>query len=151
MYTEVESLANQQPEIQCRNRKYLVGSSSKNFPKTVPIYTHREFKGIAIAEACKEKQIQEIGANIRPSLDAIFEENKSCILIKNLPIKEARDFNDFVKGLDYAPMSYDSGVGFRTEVESLLYSASDEPPEYSIELHNEMVYLSSFPAKVRLN
>eukprot|EP00111_Clytia_hemisphaerica_P001787 TCONS_00005039-protein len=148
LYTEVESIANQQPHIQCRSRKYLAGSSSSNLPETVPIYTHSEFKGIAITDAHIDKQIQEIGASIRPSLDQIFQQNKSCILIKNLPIKEAKDFNDFVKGLDYVAMSYDTGVAFRSEVESLLYSASDEPSEYSIELHNEMVYLSKFPGKI---
>ncbi|XP_066910285.1 dapdiamide synthesis protein DdaC-like [Clytia hemisphaerica] len=137
----------QQPIIECRDKKYLAGSTSKNFPKTLPIYLHNEFKAIELSN--QHNNILDIGANLRPILDDIFNhENKSAVLIKNLPITKTDHFHDFMKGCDYQPMTYESGSAYRASVNDLVYSASDEPPEFSIEPHNEMSYLSQFPQKI---
>ena len=119
-----------------------------NFPETLPIYNHRDFKAIEIPD--HNNNIVSIGASLRPLLDDIFNhQSKSAILIKNLPITETEDFHDFIQGCAYTPMTYESGSAYRAPLDDLVYSASDEPPEFSIEPHNEMSYLSTFPQKVK--
>ena len=47
-------------------------------------------------------------------------------------------------------MAYEAGSGYREKVVEKVYTASDEPPEFSIEPHNEMSYLSIFPTRVNI-
>ena len=47
-------------------------------------------------------------------------------------------------------MTYRYGSAFRQPAIGDVYSASDEPKEVCIEPHNEMSYLKTFPAKVRI-
>ena len=145
---EILSINQQQPTIQCQNRKFLAGSSSKNFPITLPKFVHKDFTAIKITDKHQGEDIKSLGAAIRPTLDSMFQANKSAVLIKDLPITVGKDFHDFVEGCAYEAMTYESGSGFRAAVDDLVYTASDEPPPFSIEPHNEMSYLSKFPQKV---
>ena len=45
-------------------------------------------------------------------------------------------------------MVYTNGSGFREPLNELVYTASDEPAVFTIEPHNEMSYLDTFPSKV---
>ena len=51
------------------------------------------------------------------------------------------------------PLSYEGGAGPRPKElkNSDIYFASAEPEAYTIELHNEMAYLKTFPKKVFLD
>ena len=148
-FVEIKSVSQQQPIIKCRNRKFFAGSTSNNFPETLRQFVHQDFKGIKISESHVDQDIKTLGAAIRPSLDSMFKE-KSAVLIKDLPITKAKDFHDFMEGCGYKAMTYESGSGFREAVDNLVYTASDEPPEFTIEPHNEMAYLSRFPQKVKV-
>lgn len=72
----------------------------------------------------------------------------NALLIKNLAIRSASDFHDFIAGCDYEKMVYTNGSGFREPLNELVYTASDEPAVFTIEPHNEMSYLDTFPSKV---
>jgi len=50
--------------------------------------------------------------------------------------------------MDYDSLIYDAGTVPRSVVADRLYTASDERPEISIESHNEMSYLETYPSKV---
>ena len=45
-------------------------------------------------------------------------------------------------------MVYTNGSGFREPLNEFVYTASDEPAAFTIEPHNEMSYLDTFPSKV---
>lgn len=137
----------QQPAIQCRNRKHLAGSHSESLPEYLPIYVNKYFKGIQIDDSSEEK-LKSDGIRVRKLLDGFMNQNYSAVLIKNLPITEASHFRDFVDGLGYTDMSYASGTAIRERVNDLVYTASDEPPSFCVEPHNEMSYLSVYPTKV---
>ena len=46
--------------------------------------------------------------------------------------------------VDYPRMGYDGGSGVRTTVADLAMTASDEPPNFTIEPHQEMVNLLTY-------
>ncbi|XP_066924147.1 dapdiamide synthesis protein DdaC-like isoform X2 [Clytia hemisphaerica] len=148
LFTEIHSLCQQQPTIKCQNRKFLAGSTSKDFPETLPKFVHHDFKAIKITHKHRCQDIKRLGVAMRPALDSMFKAKKSAVLIKGLPISVGKDFHDFVEGCAYKAMTYESGSGFRAAVDDLVYTASDEPPPFSIEPHNEMSYLSKFPQKI---
>ena len=52
--------------------------------------------------------------------------------------------------LDYEKLTYADGSGFRTPLNDLVYTASDEPAEFTIEHHNEMSNTRRYPSKVNL-
>ena len=148
-FTELTSVEDQQPTIKCRNRKFLAGSTSLNLPETVPKYLHENFKGISINQQNIE-DLSEVGRKLHPIIEDYINQSYTAILIKDLPIKEANDFNAFVKGFLYEPMSYEAGNGYRENVVEKVYTSSEEPPEFTIEPHNEMTYLATFPRRVNI-
>ena len=77
-----------------------------------------------------------------------FTTTVNALLIKNLPITSAGDFHDFLAGCGYEKMVYTNGSGFREPLNEFVYTASDEPAAFTIEPHNEMSYLDTFPSKV---
>jgi len=59
------------------------------------------------------------------------------------------DFRSFIQGLDYK--FFEHGVtGYRTQLGANVYTASDDPPEVTMEPHNEVSYSAVFPKKVRV-
>ena len=160
LFKELTSIPEeQQPVVPCRNRPYLPGSNSSNFPKTLRRYIHPEFKCVDINQEHRSTTAKELGNLLRPFIDSYLDKknNKhddnlnphySALLIKNLPISSASDFDDFITGCDYEQMNYTNGSGFREPLSESVYTASDEPAVFTIEPHNEMSYLKTFPAKV---
>ena len=145
-FTELTSVEDQQPTIKCRNHKFLSGSKSINLPETVRKFTHKNFKVISVNQ-CNE-DLTEMGKQLQPIIEDYLDQSFSTILIKDLPIKEAREFNALVEGFGYVPMSYEAGSGNRENIIGVVYTASDEPRDFSIEPHNEMAYLPTFPTRV---
>ena len=153
-HLEVEE---QQPLALCGNRSFLPGSKSDNYPEILRKYIHPEFKAIDIKEDHRSDPIQSLGSQLRATVDSYFNaainqtraQSCSALFIKNLPIKTAGDFHDLVAALDFEKMSYAAGSGFRESLNDLVYTASDEPAEFTIEPHNEMSYNRCFPSKVQ--
>ena len=69
---------------------------------------------------------------------------------RNLPLCSMEDFQDFLQNLDFK--FFEHGVtGYRTPLGGHVYTASDDPPEVTMEPHNECSYSPFFPKKVCLN
>ena len=134
------------PLIRCKNRSFLPGSMSENYPEYLSNNCKHGFKAI---RAPNGVGLYEAGKQLRKFLDEYTNEFQA-ILVKSLPINTSEDFNEFGKTLGYPMMTYRYGTGFRQTVIGDTYSASDEPKEYCIEPHNEMAYLNIFPSKVRI-
>lgn len=145
-FREINRLS--QPEIKIRGRPFLAGSNSLNFPETIPMRSSEFLKAVEFQD--NKIPRHNIGENVREYLDDCFSEDISAVCIRNLPIKNAQDFDELVQHLGQRPMTYCYGSAFRNKVQGLVYTASDEPPEFSIEPHNEMAYLENFPTKVSM-
>jgi len=145
-FTEIQSVKEQQPIIKCRNRELLSGATLPGMPEALSTDMHKNFKAIAINNS--SSPLTEIGKKLRPIIEDYISQDHAAILIKNLPIKEAKDFDALVEGFGYEPMNYEFGSGYRDKVSGEVYTSSDEPKEFIIPPHNELTYASIFPKRV---
>jgi len=133
-FTEIQSVKEQQPIIKCRNREFLPGATLAGMPEALSTDMHKNFKAIAINKS--SSPLTEIGKKLRPIIEDYISQDHAAILIKNLPIKEAKDFDALVEGFGYEPMNYEFGSGYRDKITGEVYTASDEPKEFVIPPHN---------------
>ena len=148
-FTEIQSVKEQQPIIKCRNREFLPGSNFPGMPEILSTGMNKYFKAISFNEPNHEN-LTSLGRDIYDITEDYIKQNYNCILIKNLHIKEAKEFDALVEGFDYIPMNYESGIGLRDKVVGKVYTASEELKEFTIEPHNEMAYLNTFPQRVSI-
>ena len=78
--------------------------------------------------------------------------DRQAILFRGIPAETAEDFLALTQGMRGKPLNYEGGATPRPKElkNSDIYFATTEPGEYTIELHNEMAYLKTFPTKVCL-
>lgn len=135
--------------VQIQNKPYLPGSESPTFPKYLEEFRDDLPYRIQVADV-KRENLSVYAKELRPILEKHIAEY-GAVLIKGLPLSSAKDFSEFFNGLDLAPMDYVGGTGTRQQVTQKVSTASDEPPEFSIEPHNEMSYLPYWPQLVSRN
>ncbi|XP_066298304.1 uncharacterized protein [Branchiostoma lanceolatum] len=131
-----------------RGRKWLPGSASPNYPEFLkppkdgyPYVFTPEGDTTASPEGC--------AAAVRKVVHEMLENKKSgAVLFRGLPLQTAEDFSRVVNNTGLKLMRYEGGGAVRSEIAKDVNTASDEPPEFCIELHNELVYTSHFPEKV---
>ena len=133
-----------------RDRPYLHGSSDGGFPEFLAGPTE-SFPHAVQVQSDQRCSLSESAAHCREYIDENLP-NQGAILFRNLPMSTAKDFSAFVKELGYNAMTYDGGSGLRNKVDrdASTYTASEDPKEHSIEMHNEMSYKRVFPQKVRI-
>ena len=132
------------PSVRLRGRRFLPGADSESFPEY--LYGPREHFPLAL-EAAGTYSIEEWGSLCREEADANLVEH-GAILFRGLPLDSTEDFQRLFCSIGYRPMDYIGGSAHRKSVVSQVYSASDEPPECCIDLHNELSYSSVFNKKV---
>lgn len=145
IFTKVKYEDLNPPIIKCRNEKFIPGSQSLNFPKYLQSEPNPKFHAVKVDP--KEKSIEKIASQCRSYLDSSVSEFYA-ILVKGLPISTAIEFDLFAKHLGYEDMNYMGGGGYREKIISNIYAASDDPPAFTIEPHNEMSYVDIAPSKV---
>ena len=133
--------------VEIANREFLPGSFSETFPKYLnapredfPVVVAAEDVGISgsataqeCAKLCKD--------NFQETLN-----KHGAILYRGFPINDHQSFSDFFNGLSkFNSMDYIGGAAPRRAVGKDTYTASDEPPELTIEGHNEMAYMHIWP------
>ena len=133
-----------------RDRQYLPGSSNGGFPEFLAGPTE-SFPHAVQVQSDQRCSLSESAAHCREYIDENLP-NQGAILFRNLPMSTAKEFSAFVKELSYDAMTYEGGSANRNEVDRdvSIYTASDDPKEQCIEVHNEMSYKSVFPQKVRI-
>ena len=138
--------------VEIANRKFLPGSYGANFPKYLneprenfPVVVEAKDVGVSntaspseCAQICKEGFTDKL--------------NKyGAVLFRGFPVKDHQDFSEFFNGLGkFNSMDYIGGAAPRVQVGKDTYTASDEPPEITIEGHNEMAYMHIWPDVVRI-
>ena len=129
-------------EVPCRNRPYLPESKNDNFPEFVSP-PKEEFPQVFVPEATEGLSIEEVAVAARETFDEHLHKY-GAILLRKLPMQSSADFSKFVSGLGWRTkdgMDYLKCMSARsmtsTQVADNARTASDEPPEYTIEPHSE--------------
>ena len=130
-----------------RDRKYLASSYSPNMPQFLN-YEHHPM--MDCVQYIGEPSLEHFAKVFRNYIDANLVDY-SAILCKNAPVRDDKEFSMVVKLTELPQMEYISGNASRDRIVDEIYEASNEPPELSIDAHNEMAYLTTFPSKVHLD
>ncbi|XP_066913813.1 dapdiamide synthesis protein DdaC-like [Clytia hemisphaerica] len=147
IFTELEQKELNQPRIKCRNRPYLAGAKSDKFPEYISMSVNKYFSGIKLKDPKNTPHMKDIALEFRKHIDENLKTH-SAFLLKGLPTNGVDEIQDFISGMEYKSFYYDAGNAARSSVGEYLYTASDEPKDVSIEPHNEMAYLETFPSKI---
>ena len=145
LFTEISNKALPKPLIKLRNENFLPGASSSNMPQCIQNFDSPYLKAAKI-EKCY-RQLKDVGKDMQEYVETNINQY-SALLIKNLPYKTAEDVSEICNGFTFEQMTYESGSGYRDKLAKNVYSASDEPVNFTIEPHNEMSYLAHYPTKV---
>ncbi len=130
--------------VSLKGRRFLPDSEKESFPS----FLNGPDKHFPLAlQARGSKSIEEWGRLCREQIDAELLKY-GAILFRQLPLSSVEDFQKFVRIMDFPRMEYDCGSGHRASLADQIYSASDEPPQFSIELHNELAYMPNYNRKV---
>ena len=132
-----------------RDRDFTPGSSDGGFPEFLAEPRDSFPLGIRVQNP-NHASLAELSVRCME----FVEENhpkSPAILFRGLPAKTADDFSTIANQIPWKPLVYEGGSAFRTKVDekAKTYTASEDPNEVTIDMHNEMSYLSSFPRKVR--
>ena len=129
-------------------RKFLPGANSNGIPEFLAGPTESFPFAVSVTKPSL-LSLKDWARECR----TLIEENlfsKEAIILRDLPLKSAEDCFKFYEELGYEGMDYVAGAANRTKVytTSSIYTASDDPPEFSIEPHNELSYSEVYPRKV---
>ena len=132
------------PAVRLKGRRFLPGADSITFPEYLD--SPRDDFPLAL-EAVGTYSIEDWGRLCKEEADMSLL-TYGAILFRGLPLVSADDFQRFFSSTGYRPMNYIGGSAHRKNVVSQVYSASDEPPECCIDLHNEMSYSRVYNKRV---
>ncbi|XP_035699278.1 uncharacterized protein LOC118431937 isoform X2 [Branchiostoma floridae] len=131
-----------------RGRKWLPGSHSPKFPEFLAQpkdgYVH-VFTPVEKVDCSPEECAPAMRQVIR---DVLERRKEGALLFRGLPLVTAEDFSRALVKLGLKLINYEGGSGIRQRLAEAVDTASDEPPEFCIEPHNEMAYTPHFPEKV---
>ncbi|XP_035686982.1 dapdiamide synthesis protein DdaC-like [Branchiostoma floridae] len=137
-----------QPPVRVRGRPWLPGSHSPNFPEFLapprpgyPRVFTPDGQGGGTPEECAvpARKVLE---------DLLDKENEGAVLFRGLPLSTPEDFSRFMSNLGLKLISYQGGSSVRHNLAASVDTASNEPPNFCIEPHNEMAYTDHFPEKI---
>ena len=131
-------------KVQLRGRPFLPGADKETFPSFLK-GPRPDFP--LILKANESKTLQDWGNLCREVLDKNLLKY-GAVLFRELPVNTREDFQALFAAIGYPGTDYVGGSGHREALGPHIYSASDEPPEFCIELHNELSYMPVFNNKV---
>ncbi|XP_064629153.1 uncharacterized protein LOC135488461 [Lineus longissimus] len=130
--------------VQVAGRRHLPGSRNKKFPKHLQPWDQHFPHRLQVEDKIQSEDVSSFASRLRPKLDGLLHTH-GAVLLKGLPIQSVEDFSCFYTGLGYELMTYVGGSGFRHSVAPNVFTGSVDPPEYTVEPHNEMAYLPYWP------
>ena len=134
-----------------RNREFLPGSTGDGFPEYLAEPSDSFPHGVRV-KTRDQSSLLEMGANCMEYIKKNLTD-RQAILFRGIPADTAEEFLALTQGMRGKPLSYEGGAVPRPKElkNSDIYFSSAEPGAYTIELHNEMPYLKTFPRKVFLD
>ena len=131
-----------------RDRQFAPGSTGGGFPEFLAEPRDSFPLGVRVHNP-NQASLAELTAKCME----FVEENhphSPAILFRGLPAQTADDFSIIAREIPGKPMVYEGGSAFRTQIDksARTYTASEDPMEVTIDMHNEMSYHSFNPEKV---
>ncbi|KAK3083105.1 hypothetical protein FSP39_014065 [Pinctada imbricata] len=85
---------------------------------------------------------------LRNQMSAIKENllKHGAILFRGFSVKEAEDFDKFVKAFNYESLPYVGGAAPRTLVTGNVFTSNESPPDSLIPFHHEMAQVPTYPS-----
>ena len=131
-----------------RDRQFLPGSSGGGFPEFLAEPRDSFPLGVRVNNR-NQSTLAELTAKCMEYVEENFP-HSPAILFRDLPAKTAEEFSIIAQAIQGKTLTYEGGTAFRTQVDKSAgtYTASIDPPSYTIEPHNEMSFNDLFPSKV---
>ena len=131
-----------------RDREFLPGSAGGGFPEFLAGPSDSFPLGVRINTG-NQSPLLELSAKCMEYMEE-HHSHSPAILFRGLPAETAEDFLTITQAMQGKSLSYAGGVVPRPRVleNADIYHTTTEDQAYTIELHNEMSYSSSFPSKV---
>lgn len=132
-----------------RDREFTPGSTQGGFPEFLAEPRDSFPLGVRIHNPY-QASLAELTSKC---MEFIEENHPQCpaILFRGLPARTADDFSTIAGKISGEPFSYEvGGSTYRQQVDksAKTYTSSDEPPESTMDPHNEMSYLNTWPKKI---
>ena len=139
------------PKIRSRlkDRQLLPGATGGGFPEFLAEPRDSFPLGVRVNNM-NQPSLRELTAKCMEYVEENLP-HSHAILFRGLPAKTAEDFSTFAHAMQKQPMTFAGGSGYRSFVDknAVIYTASDKPKDFTIELHHEMAYNDVFPSKVK--
>ena len=131
-----------------RDRQFLPGATEGGFPGFLAEPRDLFPLGVQVNNS-SQSSLAELTAKCMEYVEENFS-RCPAILFRGLPAKTAEDFSTIAQAIPGKTLTYEGGTAFRTEIDkgAGTYTASIDPPNYTIEPHNEMSFNELFPSKV---
>ena len=131
-----------------RDRQFLPGSTGGGFPEFLAEPRDSFPLGVRVNNR-NQSSLAELTEKCMEYVEENFP-HSPAILFRDLPAKTAEDFSIIAQAIKGKTLTYDGGTAFRTQIDKSAgtYTASIDPPSYTIEPHNEMSFNDVFPSKV---
>ncbi|XP_064622869.1 uncharacterized protein LOC135485070 [Lineus longissimus] len=125
-------------------RKHLAGSESPTFPVSLRPFQFDLPHALHHPPVVKA-DLKKTGSQFKNRLLAAVDKH-GAVLIRGLPLKTGEEFAQFYSGFDLKSMEYVGGVSKgRDPVKGDVFLSSRDPPNFTIEPHQEMSYNESYP------
>ncbi|XP_066299126.1 dapdiamide synthesis protein DdaC-like [Branchiostoma lanceolatum] len=135
---------------QIRGRAFLPGSESPKFPELLSPPRTGDAPRVFVPSGSVGTLPEDCAVEVRRVVhDLMKTRDEGAVLFRGLPLSTTQDFSRVVNNLGLKmTRSYKGGIGIRRQTDESVYTASDEPPEWCIEPHNELAQSNNSPEKV---
>ena len=135
--------------VKIRNRRRLVYSSRAELPETIGGPTSARFPLVAHANATIDgaASIVDYAHATRSLLEGELSAH-GAVYLRGLPLTGSDDLSEFIAALGWNNVKLGGGGTQRSEVQKNVRSASDEPPEQTIEPHGDMAHSVQHPTHI---
>ena len=140
------------PPVQIARRPFLPGSQHPAMPETLTQPATETFPLVLrpkAAAVASHLSLETWAEDVKFWTETTLPDY-GAILVRGLPISTADELARLISGLGYPTMGYEGGTGVRHKVAANVMTASNDPPEFSIEPHSEMSYARVYPSKLLL-
>jgi len=136
--------------VPIRNRSHLVYSWSPELPTQIHAPDSPLFPLVALAKEQEGGEPLSIAEYAEAARSILKEHLTShgAVLLRGMPLSNGEDFSKFVGALGWEAVKLGGGGTQRSDVAKGVRTASDEPPEQTIEPHMDMAHSKVHPKRI---
>ena len=126
------------PQVIDMTREGLVTTGLLTPDSPLPLVVQPKIAGVGLSEWARDN---------RDFIDSSLLQHGG-ILFRGFETRTQEEFKRFLDATQVELMHYMEGATPRFELSSKLYTSTEFPPEHSIQLHNELCYVTTWPMKI---